>query len=161
MLPDFAAMDHQYFMREALSEARIAAETGELPIGVVLVHNGNIVARGHVGHVARVSKIAHAEMDVLTKAEKYLESHPHECVIYSTVEPCVMCLGAIVMANVSHVVFALQDNWIKPSEMLRIDYVRQHVHEYVGGVLAGESLDLWRRFCPQDIPMLLEGKRPR
>jgi len=156
---DFAALDHAHFMKEALNEAGIAAQSGELPIGTVIVHEGNIIARGHAHHVARGSKIAHAEMNALLEAEQYLDTHPHQCVIYTTVEPCVMCLGAIVMSNISHIVFAVQDNWIKPREMLNMDYVRRHIAEYVGGVLAEDSLKLFRQTRPQDIPLLLEGKR--
>ena len=68
-------------------------------------------------------------------------------------------IGAIVMSNISHVVFVLPDNWVKPREMLNMDYVRRHIAEYVGGVLAEDSLKLFRQTRPQDIPLLLEGKR--
>jgi tRNA(adenine34) deaminase len=156
---DFAALDHIHFMKEALKEAEVAVQSGELPIGAVIVHEGKVIARGHAHHVARGSKIAHAEMNALLEAERYLNGCPHECVIYSTVEPCVMCLGAIVMSNISHIVFALPDNWIKPREMLNMDYVRRHIIEYVGGVLADDSLALWRTARPQDIPLLLDGLR--
>ncbi len=158
---DFAALDHSHFMKEALKEAELAVQSGELPIGALVVHDGNVIARGHAHHLARRSKIAHAEMNVLLEAETYLDAHPHQCVIYTTVEPCVMCLGAIVMSNISHIVFALPDNWIKPRDMLNNDYVRRHVVEYVGGVMADDCLALWRRARPQDIPLLLEGRRPR
>ena len=155
---DFTSLDHAYFMREALKEAELAAQSGELPIGALIVHDGTIIARGHAHHVTRKSKIAHAEMNVLLEVEQFLEAHPHQCVIYTTVEPCVMCLGAIVMSNISHIVFALQDNWIKPREMLKIDYVRRHINEYVGGVLADDCLKLFQTYRPQDVPLLMEGK---
>ena len=159
MPTEFNGLDHAYFMKEALKEAEMAAEAGELPIGALLVHDGKIVARGHAHHQARRSKIAHAEMNVLLEAEQYLDAHPHMCIIYTTVEPCVMCLGAIVMSNISDIVFGLPDNWIQPRGMLGIDYVRRHITNYVGGVLADESLNLWRKIRPQDLEMMLSGKR--
>jgi tRNA(adenine34) deaminase len=156
---DFAALDHERFMKEALKEAALAAESGELPIGALLVHEGSIIARSHARHLARKSKIAHAEMNVLLEAEQFLDSHPHQCVIYTTVEPCVMCLGAIVMSNISHIVFAVRDNWIKPWEMPNNDYVRRHIAEYVGGVLTDDCLALIRLARPQDVSLLTEGRR--
>lgn len=121
---EFGALDYEYFMREELKEAELAGRAGERPIGAVIVHNNQIIGRGRAQHRARRSEIAHAEMNALLQAEQYLHAHIHECVIYTTVEPCVMCLGAIVMSDIDHVVYALADNWINPGEMLNVDYVR-------------------------------------
>ena len=159
MAIDFDSIDHQYFMTEALKEAGLAPQTGELPIGAVIVHNNTIVGRGRAQHNARGSKIAHAEMNALFEAERYLFANGRDgFVIYTTVEPCVMCLGAIVMSNIDHVVYGLKDNWVKPKGMLEIDYVRRRIGHYLGGVLADDCLKLFRVFRPQDIPLLLEGK---
>jgi tRNA(adenine34) deaminase len=156
---DFETLDHAQFMGEALREARLAAEAGELPIGAVIVHDYKIVGRGRAQHNARISKVAHAEMNALTQAEQYLFNHHRGgSVIYSTVEPCVMCLGAIVMSDVDNVVYGLRDSWIKPWGMLDIEYVRRRIGNYLGGVLADECLKLFETFRPQDIPLLLEGK---
>jgi tRNA(adenine34) deaminase len=149
-------------MREALKEAELAARAGELPIGAVIVHNNEIITRGRAQHVTRGSEIAHAEMNALLHAERYLNAHAHDgCVIYSTVEPCVMCLGAIVMSNIDHVVYALADRWIKPEQMLNnVEYVRSHIASYIGGVLSDDSLKLFQQFRPQDIPLMVEGRLP-
>ena len=156
---DFTSLDHAFFMREALKEAGLAAQAGELPIGAVIVHKNKIVSRGRAQHNARSSNVAHAEMNALVQAEQYLyANHRDGFVIYTTVEPCVMCLGAIVMSNIDHVVFGLRDNWIKPWGMLDIEYVRRRIGNYVGGVLADDCLKLFQTYRPQDVPLLMEGK---
>lgn len=147
MSQDFQALDHAQFMREALKEAWLAAEAGELTIGAVIVHNYGVVGRGRAQHNIPGSNVAHAEMNALVQAERYLyQNHRDGFVIYSTVEPRVMCLGAIVMSNVDHVVYGLRDNWIKPWGMLDIEYVRRRIGNFVGGVLG--------RRLPQAVPDL-------
>lgn len=149
---DFNSHDHEFFMREALCEAEQAMNEGERPIGAVLVHDGKIVGRGHAQHNARHSEIAHAEMNALLDAEKFIHDHVHGGIIlYTTVEPCVMCLGATVMSDLDHVVFALADKNINPAQMLENPYVRRHIKNYVGGVLEAESVALWERARPNEL----------
>ncbi len=158
MTLDFDDLDHERFMCEALKEAELALQQGERPIGAVIVHNGKVIGRGRAQHQKRKSKIAHAELNALIQAEQYIRAHTHECVVYTTVEPCVMCLGAIVMSNIDHIVFALPDKWINPSEMLEIDYVQRHIKHYIGGVLKTESVALWEKADPRELRMLRDGK---
>ncbi|MBN2239922.1 MAG: nucleoside deaminase [Dehalococcoidales bacterium] len=159
---DIRGMDLELFMREALKEAEIAGKAGELPIGAVIVHRGHVISRGHALHETRRSKIAHAELSALLQAEQYLLNWASDdCVLFTTMEPCVMCLGAIVMSNIRHIVFSLEDKWIKPGGMLDIDYVGRHVHNYIGGVLAEESLALYKKYKPSELPLILEGKHPK
>ena len=149
---DFNALDHQHFMREALSQAEQAGLAGETPIGAVVVHNGRVIGRGRASHQMRHSEIAHAELNALLQAERYIHDHIHDdIVLYTTVEPCVMCLGAVVMSDVDHVVFGLYDINIHPEQMLAMPYVQRHIRNYLGGVLSMESLDLYRRFRPDEI----------
>jgi tRNA(adenine34) deaminase len=158
---DFGKLNHEYFMREALFEAELAGKAGERPIGAVIIHGNRIIGKGRAQHIVRESNVAHAEMNALLQTERYLNKHARDgCVIFTTVEPCVMCLGAIVMSNIAHVVYALPDNWIKPQGMFNMDYVRRHIHNYLGGVLAGESMKLWAQFRPQELTVVLDGKLP-
>jgi tRNA(adenine34) deaminase len=156
---DFDALDHERFMREALKEAELAGQAGEKPIGAVIVLNGQVIGRGRAGHLARHSAIAHAEMNALLQAEQTIYAHKHDgCVIYTTLEPCVMCLGAIVMSDVDHIVFALADHWINPAAMLDMDHVRRHIQHYVGGILESDSIKLWERYNQRELKMLREGR---
>ena len=158
---DISQLDHNLFMQAALAEAELAGNAGELPIGAVIVHNGQIVATGRARHVARSSNMAHAEVNALLAGERYLNEHARDgCVIYTNVESCVMCLGAIVMSNVRHIVFGLEDKWIKPSSMLQMEYVRRHVDTYIGGVMVQASIDLFKKFRPQDLAVMQEGRWP-
>jgi len=157
MTHNFDDLDHERYMREALKEAELALQQGERPIGAVIVHNGKVVGRGRARHRERRSEIAHAELNALLEAEQYIHAHIHECIIYTTVEPCVMCLGAIVMSDIDHIVFALPDNWINPSKMLDIEYVQRHIKHYVGGVLETESAALWEKANPRELRLLREG----
>ena len=162
MALDFDALDHNYFMREALKEATLASQHNHRPIGAVIVHSGQIVGRGHAQHQASQSKIAHAEMRALTQAAPYiyaLKEASHDCVIYSTLEPCVMCLGAIVMSDIDHLVYAMPDRWINPQQMFAVDYVKRHLQHYVGGILAAESTALWEQVNPEELRMIREGIR--
>ncbi len=153
---DFNALDHQAFMREALKEAECALQEGERPIGAVVVYDGKIVGRGHAQHKTRHSEIAHAELNAMLDAKKLIHDHIHDgIVLYTTVEPCVMCLGAVVMSDIDHIVFGLADKNINPSQMLAMPYVRRHIKNYVGGVLEAESLALMEKFDPRELRWML------
>lgn len=102
-------MEH-FFMRSAISEARLAAEEGEVPIGAVVVCGGRIVGKGHNRVEALGDATAHAEMQALTAAMNALGSkYLPECTLYVTVEPCVMCAGAIAWSQVGRVVYGAAD----------------------------------------------------
>ncbi len=159
---DFSSLDHIAYMREALKEAELALQAGERPIGAVIVYHGEIVGRGRAEHQGRHSRLAHAEMNALLATAAGLYNHPHDdAVLYTTVEPCEMCLGAIVASDaVNHVVFALADRWINPSVMLDMPHVRRHVRNYIGGVLEEDSMALWERYRPDELSMLRDGFEP-
>ncbi|MFZ6029620.1 MAG: nucleoside deaminase [Chloroflexota bacterium] len=152
---EFSALDHELYMREALREAHHAGQAGERPIGAVIVHQGTIVGRGRATHRERRSKIAHAETNALYAVEQYAYDHQHDgLILYTTVEPCVMCLGTIVMSEIDHIVYALPDRWIDPGQMLQIPYVRRHVKHYLGGVLEAESAALFEQYRPDELSMI-------
>ena len=101
--------DEQY-MRKALAEAEAALAAGEVPIGAVIVSNDRIVARGHNLTETLSDVTAHAEMQAITSAENYFGGkYLADCTLYVTVEPCVMCAGAIGWAQIRRVVYGAPD----------------------------------------------------
>ena len=99
-----------FFMQAALAEARAAADEGEIPIGAVVVCGGRIVGKGHNRVEALGDATAHAEMQALTAAMNALGGkYLPECTIYVTVEPCVMCAGALSWSQIGRVVYGASD----------------------------------------------------
>ncbi len=100
-----------YFMRQALNEAQKAFDSGEIPVGAVIVCDGRIIARGF-NQTERLSDVtAHAEIIALTAATEYLGSkYLDECDLYVTLEPCPMCAGALAWAQLKRLVFAASDD---------------------------------------------------
>jgi tRNA(adenine34) deaminase len=149
LAPVVAALDLEALMREALVEAEAAGLAGEYPIGAVLVVDGAVVARGRACHTARRSQIAHAEMQALLGGGEALWADYRRAVLFTTLEPCPMCLGATVMADVSHIIFASHDVVAGARQIVEtVPYVRRHIATYLGGVLEDEARALMARFDP-------------
>mgnify|MGYP000057386760 CR=1 FL=1 len=99
-----------FFMSEALKEAKKAFENGEVPIGAVIVSNNQIIARAHNQTEQLIDFTAHAEMIAFTSAAEFLgKKHLNDCTLYVTVEPCVMCSGAAYWTQLKKIVFAATD----------------------------------------------------
>ncbi|SFV31090.1 nucleoside deaminase [Thermoflavifilum thermophilum] len=137
----------QRFMREALKEARKAYEAGEVPVGAVLVIDGQIIARAHNQVELLNDSTAHAEMLALTAAfhaigSKYLP----QATLYVTLEPCLMCTGALYWSQIGRVVYATTDE----KNGFRIHQQRTHPFHpkttVQGGLLAEESIRLLKNF---------------
>jgi cytosine/creatinine deaminase len=111
--------DHNKFMNEALKEAKSGLREGGLPIGSVLVHLGNIVGRGHNRRVQKGSVILHAEMDCLENAGRKKAEFYKQCVLYSTLSPCDMCSGAVLLCKIPVVVIGENSNFKGPEDHLR------------------------------------------
>jgi len=101
----------EYFMREALKEAKTAFDLDEVPVGAVIVCNDRIIARGH-NLTERLNDVtAHAEMQAFTSASNYLGAkYLDECMLYVTLEPCVMCAGAAFWSQIGRVVYGAPDD---------------------------------------------------
>ena len=98
--------EHQYFMEQALSEARRALERNEVPVGCVIVHDRAIIGKGHNQRETLQDPTAHAEVLAITAAAAHLSSwRIEESRLYVTLEPCAMCAGAIVLARIPEVHF--------------------------------------------------------
>lgn len=142
-------MDDVKFMTAALAEAARAAKRGEVPVGAVVVRDGRVVARGSNRPIASSDPTAHAEIVALRRAAKKAGNYRlPECDLYVTVEPCAMCLGAVVQARLRRVVFGAADPKAGAvSSVLRFPFDRlNHRPEICGGVLAAESAALLRGF---------------
>lgn len=100
----------EYFMREALREAGKAADEGEIPVGAIIVAGGSIIARAH-NQTERLNDVtAHAEMVAITAAADYLGAkYLNDCTLYVTLEPCVMCAGAIGWSQLGRIVYGAAD----------------------------------------------------
>ena len=104
-------MNHSFFMEEALDEARQALERGEFPVGCVIVRKGKIIATGSRQGTAGdlVSETDHAEILALKQLERSAPVDRSRLTLYCTLEPCLMCFGAILISGIRHIVFAYED----------------------------------------------------
>ena len=103
-------MTDEHYMRRALDEARAAAQRGEVPVGAVVVCRDSIIARGHNLTETLNDVTAHAEMQAVTAAAGHLGGkYLNECTLYVTVEPCVMCAGALGWSQIARVVYGAAD----------------------------------------------------
>lgn len=102
--------DHSYWMHKALEQAERARSMGEVPIGAVIVHEGRIIARAHNLRETKQDPAGHAELLAIRKAAKKLGTwRLQEAVLYVTLEPCLMCTGAIILARIPTVVYGCRD----------------------------------------------------
>jgi len=149
MEPDWPQQDIDG-MRAALAEAEKAAGEGEIPVGAVIVVNGEIVATGRNCSIATSDPSAHAEIIALRAAGSGLGNYRlPDATLYVTLEPCVMCTGAIVQARLNRVVFGAYDEKagaLGSVEDLSDSRALNHRFEINGGLLADECSELLRAF---------------
>jgi len=141
-------LDDEYFMRQALAEAKLAFSEDEIPIGAVIVNKNRIIARAHNLTETLNDVTAHAEMQAITAAAsvmggKYLT----DCTLYVTVEPCPMCAGALRWTQIAKIVFGASDEkrgyrTVSPGML----HPRTQV---VSGILADECVSLMQLFFEQ------------
>ena len=138
-------MDDEKLMRAALAEAVRAAARGEVPVGAVVAREGRIIARGSNRPIGSADPTAHAEIVAIRKAGKKSGNYRlPDCDLYVTVEPCAMCLGAVVQARIRRLVFGAADPKAGAvSSVMEFPFARlNHRPEILGGVLRGESAAL-------------------
>ncbi|WP_114638851.1 tRNA adenosine(34) deaminase TadA [Desulfofalx alkaliphila] len=143
-------MEHSLYMRQALAEAQKAYKVGEVPIGAVLVVDGQIIAAGHDLRELLKDASAHAEILVLREAAQRLgDWRLNDATLYVTVEPCAMCAGAIVQFRVGRLVYGAPNNKSGSVDSV-MDIVRQpgfnHQVEVIAGVLEDECREIIRSF---------------
>ena len=138
----------EYFMRKAFAEAVTAFDKGEIPVGAVVVSNGKIIARAHNLTETLNDVTAHAEMQAITAAANFLGGkYLNDCTLYVTLEPCVMCAGALGWSQIGKIVFGATDekrgfNRFAPRAL-------HPKTELVGGVLEVECAELMQEFFRQ------------
>jgi cytosine/creatinine deaminase len=115
------------FLDAAIAEAEAGLREGGIPIGSVLVHDGRIIGRGHNRRVQRGSAILHGEMDALENSRRQPASVYRRCVIYTTLSPCAMCSGAILLYGIPHVIVGENHTFTGEEEHLRSRGVRVDV----------------------------------
>lgn len=140
-------------MREALAEARSAESEGEVPVGAVLVCDGAIVARAHNRPIALADPTAHAEMLLVRAAGGMAKNYRLEdATVYVTLEPCVMCAGALVHARIKRLVFGARDlrfGGVRSKFSIADSDLLNHRIEVEEGVLAADCTSLLQTFFRQ------------
>ncbi len=135
----------EYFMREALKEAQNAFEDGEVPVGAVVVCQNKIIAKAHNQTERLTDATAHAEMLAITSASNYLGSkYLNQCTLYVTLEPCVMCAGALHWVQLMKLVYGASD--IQRGYSLAKSHVLHPKTEVSQGVKADECRMLLENF---------------
>jgi len=112
-------METHKFIEEAIKEAQKGRDEGGIPIGSVLVHNGEVVGRGHNRRVQKGSAILHGEMDALENSGRKPASFYKECTIYTTLSPCSMCTGAILLYGIPKVIIGENKSFLGEEELLK------------------------------------------
>ncbi|WP_066438764.1 nucleoside deaminase [Chryseobacterium sp. CCH4-E10] len=134
----------EYFMKMALSEAQLALEKDEVPIGCVVVSRNRVIARAHNLTETLNDVTAHAEMQAITSAANFLGGkYLRDCTLYVTLEPCVMCSGALSWAQISKVVIGARDE--------QRGFINQHLSlhpktEMVTGIMENECSSIVKEF---------------
>ena len=130
-------------MQAALEEARQGLAEGGIPIGSVLVHNGQIIGRGHNRRIQNGSTTLHGEMDALENAGRRSATIYRECVIYTTLSPCPMCSGAILLYGIPKVVIGENQTFLGDEAHLRSRGVELEILD------SPECIDLMTRFISE------------
>lgn len=137
--------DDERFMKEALAEARKALSNEEIPIGALVVADGRVIGRGHNLTETLHDVTAHAEMQAITAAEEYLGGkYLSQCTLYVTVEPCVMCAGAIAWAQMGRLVYGASD--AKRGYSVYAPNALHPKTKVLNGVLEAEAAQLMKDF---------------
>ena len=140
----------RHFMRLALEQAQLAAERGEVPVGAVLVKNDEILASGHNKVISQHDSSCHAEIDVMRQAGQRLSNYRLvNTTLYVTLEPCSMCVGAIVHARIERLVFGAYDSKTGAvCSAIKLLDAEHHNHKVIweGGLLEAECGKLLQQF---------------
>ena len=141
-------MEEKY-MREAIKEAIKAEEKGEVPVGAVIVHDGKIISRGHNKREQKKNSLCHAEIIAINKACKKMNNFRLEdCELYITLEPCLMCSGAIIQSRIKKIIYGASDEkyGMAGTVFNAFDLKSNHKVEIESGILKEECSELLTNF---------------
>ena len=141
---------HELYMKYALAEARKAFDEDEVPVGAVIVHADQIIARAHNQIKTLKDPTAHAEMIAITQAASYLKNERlNGCMLYVTIEPCSMCVGASILARIDAIVYGAEDTKTGACGSA-IDLAKpglfNHTIEVIRGILEDECRSIIQEF---------------
>lgn len=143
-------MNDEYYLKEALKEAKKAYSKDEVPVGCVIVFDNKIIARGHNLRETKNNVLFHAEIVAINKACKKLhQKFLDGCEIYVTLEPCIMCMGAIIQSRIKKVIYGAKEPKFGCLESLGNilnDYKFNHNVEVMGGILEDEASKMMKDF---------------
>jgi tRNA(adenine34) deaminase len=146
-------MNDEYYMRAAIALAHQAAQSGEVPVGAVVVKGGEIIGRGSNAPIGRHDPSAHAELLALRDAAQHLGNYRLvDCALYVTLEPCLMCVGAIFHARIARVIYAASDAKTGVAGSVLDLFAMQQLNHHAtvqGGVLAEECGQMLSQFFAQ------------
>ena len=143
-------MKKELLMKEALVQAKKALKKGEVPIGAVVVLGDEIIGKGHNQPITKRDPTAHAEIIALKEASNRLDNYRlNEAIIYTTLEPCLMCAGALVHARIKKVIFAAQDTKsgvvVNNGGLIQSEFLNHKV-SFEGGILEKQASKLLKDF---------------
>ena len=143
-------MKKEFLMREALVQAKKALKKGEVPIGAVVVLGDEIIGRGYNQPITMKDPTAHAEIIALKEASNRLDNYRlNEAIIYTTLEPCLMCAGALVHARIKKIIFAAQDTKsgvvVNNGGLIQSEFLNHKV-SFEGGILEKQASKLLKDF---------------
>jgi len=143
-------MKKELLMKEALVQAKKALKKGEVPIGAVVVLGDEIIGKGHNQPITKRDPTAHAEIIALKEASNRLDNYRlNEAIIYTTLEPCLMCAGALVHARIKKIIFAAQDTKsgvvVNNGGLIQSEFLNHKV-SFEGGILEKEASKLLKDF---------------
>ncbi|MCL1893226.1 MAG: tRNA adenosine(34) deaminase TadA [Holophagaceae bacterium] len=142
--------DDLYFMNMALDEAYKAEREGEVPIGAIIVSDGLLLGRGHNCPIGSNDPSAHAEIKALQSAGNWIKNYrmPHGTTMYVTLEPCLMCFGALIHARVDKVIYGAEDSKVGVTKHFELLHKARlnHQIDFVGGLMETECSSMLQEF---------------
>jgi len=157
---DISNLDHDYFMSIAIEEAISAGNRGDKAIGAVLVHNGKIVDKSSNQWKTMNSKVHHAENCLVMNNAQFLRNHGNNCILYTTAEPCLMCIGTIIMADIRNIVIGTRDPHMHTEDFIEShEWLKNNIFNYIVGVKEEECTNLILKYCDDNTKERLLGSK--